>query len=188
MLMKRMNWVVVPVLLLSCYGLALAEDEVPVNRTIAEVLNQQIKNVETELIPAAEVMTDYSFAPTNGAFKDVRNFGQQLKHVAAVNYWFGSVILGEKPPVPTGDENGPDSIKSKMEILKFLNDSFAYAHKAAGSVNEKNLLEPLPSPFGEGKVTRLGMATMIVGHCFNHYGQIVEYLRMNNIIPPASRK
>ena len=77
---------------------------------------------------------------------------------------------------------------SKADIMKFLKDSFAYAHKAVGSVNEKNLTEPIKSPFGEGKTTRLGMSVIIVGHCFDHYGQMAEYLRMNGIIPPASRQ
>jgi hypothetical protein len=117
----------------------------------------------------------------------VRSFGQQVKHVAAVNYLVGAAILEEKPLVDIGGENGPDSVKTKADIVKFLKDSFAYVHKAVGTINDGNLLSPIKSPFGEGMVTRLGMATLIVGHCFDHYGQMVEYLRMNAIIPPASR-
>ena len=86
-----------------------------------------------------------------------------------------------------GGENGPDSMKSKAEIVKFLKDSFAYAHKAVATLNESDLTGAIKSPFGEGTTTRLGMATLIVGHGFDHYGQIVEYLRMNSIVPPASR-
>jgi hypothetical protein len=78
-------------------------------------------------------------------------------------------------------------VKSKAEILKFLKDSYTYAHKAVGTINEGNLVSPIKSPFGEGTTTRLGMATLIVGHSFDHYGQIVEYLRLNSIVPPASR-
>jgi hypothetical protein len=100
---------------------------------------------------------------------------------------FGAAILEEKPPVELGSENGPDSVKTKADIMKFLKDSFAYVHKAAGTVNDGNLVTPIKSPFGEGTVTRLGMSTLIVGHCFDHYGQMVEYLRMNGIVPPASR-
>ncbi len=99
----------------------------------------------------------------------------------------GSGILGEKPPVDTGGENGPDSIKSKADIMKYLKDSFVYLHKAAESVNENNLVAPVKNPFGEGNATRLALATGAVGHCFDHYGQMVEYLRLNGIIPPASR-
>ena len=60
-------------------------------------------------------------------------------------------------------------------------------HKAEASLNEKNATEWIQSPFGSGKTTRLSMATLVFGHCFDHYGQMVEYLRSNGIIPPASR-
>jgi hypothetical protein len=108
--------------------------------------------------------------------------------VAAVNYILGAAILGQKSPVDVGGESGPDSIKSKAEIVKFLNESFAYFHKAVAGINEGNLLSPVKNPFGDDMVTRLALATLNVGHCFDHYGQMVEYLRMNSIIPPASRQ
>ena len=130
----------------------------------------------------------FGFAPTAGEFKGVRTFGQQAKHVAAVNYMVGAAILGEKPPVELGGENGPDSIKSKAEIVKFVKDSFAYAHKATASVTAENATGEINSPFGKDKVTRMGMATVFAWHGFDHYGQMVEYLRMNGIIPPASRQ
>ena len=157
--------------------------------TIAQALNRGLTGVEGEFVPAAEAMPEntFSFAPTNGEFKGVRNFAEQVKHVAAVNYLVGAAILDEKPPLELGGESGPDSVKSKAETVKFLKDSFTYAHKAVATINESNLLNPIKSPFGEGKTTRLSMATLIVGHCFDHYGQMVEYLRMNGIVPPASR-
>jgi hypothetical protein len=105
-----------------------------------------------------------------------------------VNYLIGGSILGEKPPVELGGENGPDSIKSKDEVVKFAKDSFAYLHRAAASVNEKNAAGSIKNPFGEGTATRLGMTVLVVSHVMDHYGQMVEYLRMNNIVPPASRQ
>ena len=71
--------------------------------------------------------------------------------------------------------------------MKFLKDSFAYAHKAANSVTEANVMEKIQSPFGSNKTTRLRLALIMPSHPFDHYGQMVEYLRMNGIIPPASR-
>ena len=158
-------------------------------RTVTQVLDRTVSNMEHEFIPAAEAMPEdkFGFAPTNGEFKGVRTFGQQIKHVAAVNYELGAALLEEKPPVDIGDESGPASITSKADILKYLNDSFAYVHKAIQTINEKNLIGTVKSPFGEGKVTRLGLATSVAWHGFDHYGQMVEYLRMNGIIPPASR-
>ena len=107
--------------------------------------------------------------------------------MAAVNYLVAAAILGEKPPVELGGESGPDSVKSKADIVKFAKDSFAYAHKAVASITAANATADIKSPFGEGKVTPMGMATVLAWHGFDHYGQMVEYLRMNGIIPPASR-
>jgi len=178
-------------ILLAVSGVALAQEAKPAGPpTIAQVLNHSISGGESEFVSAAEAMPEdkYSFAPTNGEFKGVRTFAQQVKHVAAVNYMLGAAILEEKPPVDVSGESGPDSIKTKADIVKYLKDSFAYVHKAAGTINEGNLLKPVKNPFGEGMVTRLGLANVVVGHCFDHYGQIVEYLRMNGIVPPASRR
>jgi hypothetical protein len=188
--MKKMKWLSATMLLLVGCTLALGQQAKPAeHQTSAQVLDRSVTGVEGEFVPAAEAMPEnkYSFAPTDGEFKGVRTFAQQAKHVAAVNYLIGAAILEEKPPVDPGGENGPDSVKTKADIVKFLKDSFAYAHKAVGSINDGNLLSPIKSPFGEGTTTRLGMATLIVGHCFDHYGQMVEYLRLNSIVPPASR-
>ena len=159
------------------------------HRTVTQVLDRSVTNTEHEFTSAAEAMPEdkFDFAPTNGEFKGVRTFGEQIKHVAAVNYMFGAAILSEKVPVDVGDESGPASVKTKAEILSYLKDSFTYVHKAIETVNEKNLVDPLKSPFGEGSVTRLGLATGVAAHGSNHYGQMVEYLRMNGIVPPASR-
>jgi uncharacterized damage-inducible protein DinB len=159
------------------------------HRTVTQVLDRSVTNIEHEFSSAAEAMPEdkFEFAPTNGEFKGVRTFGEQIKHVAAVNYIFGAAIRSEKVPVDVGDESGPASVKTKAEILSYLKDSFAYVHKAIETVNEKNLVDPLKSPFGEGSVTRLGLATSVAAHGFDHYGQMVEYLRMNGVVPPASR-
>src|SRR5580692_5292818 len=188
--MKNLTWLFASMLFLAASNLVLAQDAKPAEpRTIAQVLDRGVAGVENEFVPAADAMPEdkYAFAPTNGEFKGVRTFAQQVKHVAAVNYLIAASILEEKPPVDVGGENGPDSMKSKADMVKFLKDSFMYAHKAVSSINDGNQVSPIKSPFGEGKTTRLGMATLIVGHCFDHYGQMVEYLRMNSIVPPASR-
>jgi uncharacterized damage-inducible protein DinB len=159
--------------------------------TVTSVLDRSFSGIEKEFVDAADAMPEdkYTFAPTNGDFKGVRNFSEQVKHVATTNYMIFAAMLGEKAPVDVSQENGPANVKTKAEIMKYLRDSFAYGHKAIAATNEKNLVEPIPNPFGgKNPVTRLGMVTLIVGHSFDHYGQLVEYLRMNSIIPPASRK
>jgi hypothetical protein len=153
--------------------------------SVAEVLDRQFSNLENDLVPAAEAMPadKYDFAPTNGEFKGVRTFAQQVKHIATTNYQVSATLLGEKPPVDTSSENGPDNIKSKEDVVKYLKDSCAYTHKAIATLTDKNLLEPV-----NGRGTHLGTANLTIWHSFDHYGQMVEYLRMNGIIPPASRQ
>ena len=158
-------------------------------KTITMVLDNPVKNMESEFISAAEAMPEdkYDFAPTNGEFKGVRTFAQQVKHVAAVNYLVAAAILNEKPPVDTGGENGPDSVKTKADVVKFAKDSFAYAHKAIATITAENYMGEVPSPFGKSKSTRVGLAGVFAWHGFDHYGQMAVYLRMNGIVPPASR-
>jgi hypothetical protein len=157
--------------------------------TIPMILDRSLSNVEREFVPAADAMPEdkYTFAPTNGEFKGVRNFGEQVRHVAATNYLFASALLGEKAPVDLGkdDDSGPANMTSKADIMKYLRDSFDYLHRAVKTVNAENAAGALNAPFG--KPSRLGLAVLSIAHPFDHYGQMVEYLRMNNIIPPASR-
>ncbi len=156
---------------------------------ISRILDNQVRTIESEFVPAADAMPEdkYSFAPTNGEFKGVRTFTQQITHVAATNWMVGGAILGEKPPADIGEgENGPANLKTKADIMKYVKDSFAYAHKAAGSITDQNATEVIKTPFG-GTGTRLSLATIFAWHSFDHYGQMVEYLRMNGIVPPASR-
>jgi len=183
------------VVAIGSYSIAQVEKSVekPVKTeiTIDKVLSTSVTHLQRLLLPLAMAMPEdkYGFAPTNGEFKGVRTFAQQLKHVAATNFIYASSILGEKPPADVGEEeDGPASLKTKAEILKYVNESFAYVQKAVATIDAKNVVSPIKNPFGEGDATRLAMTTLIIGHCYDHYGQMVEYLRMNGIVPPASQR
>jgi len=158
--------------------------------TLTQSLNRGLSRLEGEVVPLAEAMPEekYGFAPTQGEFKGVKTFAEQVKHIAAANVMFASAILEEKPALETGGDNGPEAVKTKAEIVKYLKDSFAYLHKALDTVTAANVMGLVKSPWGEGKGSRLGFATMAQGHGYDHYGQMVVYLRMNGIIPPASRR
>ena len=179
------------ILLLWCCSALVAQQmpkpEPP--RTLNQVMDRALSNAEKEFMSAVEVMPEdtYSYAPTDGEFKGVRTFAGQIKHVAASNYEFGGAILQEKPPVDFGGEEGPASIKTKTEIVQFLKDSFVYMHKAVASMKEKNATESLKSPWGQNTITRLGVTTLTVAHIFDHYGQMVVYVRHNGIVPPMSK-
>src|ERR1700730_8483350 len=187
--MKRVQCAAVGFIVLVAISAAQNPKPAEEHRTVTMVLDRLTSNIEHEFEAAAKAMPEdkYSFAPTNGEFKGVRTFAQQVKHVAAVNYIFGAAILSEKVPVDVGDESGPASLTTKADILKYLKDSFVYVHKAVATINEKNVVETVRSPFGEGSVSRLGLATSVPAHRYDHYGQMAVYLRMNGIVPPASR-
>jgi uncharacterized damage-inducible protein DinB len=150
-----------------------------------------LKSVQTQIVSAADAMpaVKYGFAPTDGEFKGVRTFGQQVKHLAATNHILAAAALGEDPPPDAGDEAGPENVRTKAEILDYLNASFAHLGKAIDAIGNKNTAaKPSPiSPLKAQETTRLTLTVESLIHAFNHYGQMVEYLRMNGIVPPASR-
>ena len=161
--------------------------------TIAAAIDREISLVEKEVVEAAEAMPEgkFDFSPEKlnlpgSDYKGVRTFGEQLKHVAASNYLIWSPITGEKPPDTVNDGKGPDNMKAKADIMKYVKDSFAFGHKAVATLNSSNFVELIKS--GSGRpTTRLFLATFAAAHCFEHYGQLVQYLRMNGVVPPASR-
>ena len=147
--------------------------------------------VERDVVAAADTMPadKYSFAPTHGEFRGVRTFGRQVKHLAATNDILAAAALGEDPPAGAGDETGPDSLNTKAEILDYLRGSFAHLRKAVDRIGEPPATvnsSPI-SPLQGGTATRLALTVEALIHAYDHYGQMVEYLRMNGIIPPASR-
>ena len=178
---------VVTVLLLLGVETAIAQVAKPVDpQTVSQVLEYLVTDAEQLLVPAADAMpeTKYSFAPSNGTFSGVRTFAEQVKHLAATNYQLAAATLGEQPPAGTDREAAPDSVKTKAQIMDYLKGSFATLHRAAAAMDERNMDDPIQSA---GRRTRLLLMMDALIHSSDHYGQIVEYLRMNNIVPPASR-
>ena len=210
--MKTMKWIFASLLLVACNSIALAQTEKP-SRTVLvaqtaipapqegaatfdaqqekRALQVFLKSVQTQIVPAADAMpaVKYGFAPTDGEFKGVRTFGQQVKHLAATNHILAAAALGEEPPAGAGDERGPDTVRTKAEILDYLNGSFEHLGRAIDAIGDENVTvkhSPI-SPLKAAETTRLALTVEAMIHAFNHYGQMVEYLRMNGIVPPASR-
>jgi hypothetical protein len=179
MLMQR-----IPLLLLA--SAALAFGQAP---TIAKLYDSQLRDIENDIVPLVEAMpaNTMDFAPKGPGFQGVRTFGDQAKHVASVIYLVSAAANNEKSPVDTGGENGPPNVKTKEQIVKYLKDAFAYAHTAMNKLDAAALTQMVPSPFGQGQMARGAAAAEAVSHSFDHYGQMVVYARLNNVIPPASR-
>jgi hypothetical protein len=184
--LSRIVQIVVVILLLSTTSV-IAQVATPAKpRPVSRVVDFWVTNTEQVLVPAADAMPEakYSFAPSNGEFSGVRTFAEQVKHLAAANYQLAAATLGEEPPAGTDHETAPNRVKTKAQIMDYLKGSFMCLHRAAAALNENNMDDPIPS---KGNRTRLLMLIDALVHSSNHYGQMVEYLRMNNIVPPASR-
>lgn len=160
------------------------------NYTVSQSLDFWISNTEKEVVSAADAMPEekYSFAPTAGEFKGVRTFAQQVKHLAANNYRMAANMNGQIPTPDQQSETGPESVISKAQIMDYLKGSFTALHHAVAMVTKENMLEGMASRRPPRQNNRLQFAIDAVAHSYDHYGQMVEYLRMNGIVPPASRK
>jgi len=161
--------------------------------TITSTLDFQLSLEEREVLGLAEAMPEdkYSFAPTNGEFQGVRTFAQQAKHIATVNDRFFAAVLGQPLPAPASQfeaENGPDSIQTKAQIIEYLRDSFALGHKAIATINAENAFVAMKTPPTSFLRTPAAVVIFDCAHTMDHYGQMVEYLRANGVVPPASRQ
>ena len=178
-----------PVLALLCCPAAFGAD------AVGQIYDGQVGAIEREVLPLVQAMpaakfdfTPGDFSPGRGAFTGVRTFALQARHDATIIWRISASVLGEqKPPLDTGaGDNGPDSLKTKDQIVEYFKGAVAYAHRAMSSMTQQNMLDRVPSPFGPGKTTRLAAAAFLGLHSYDHYGQMVVYARMNGVVPPAS--
>ena len=154
---------------------------------MAATIAQRFTMIQDSFISLADAMPadKYGFAPTSGEFKGVRTFGEQVKHVACSNFAFFNEIEKKQPPHGC-DFGGPSPARTKAELMAYLRESFEYAQRVLRTMTAANALDPAGGPYG-GDSTRLGLTTLAVWHASDHYGQLVVYLRMNGIVPPASQ-
>ncbi len=194
-----MKWLQIPVVAVCCLvgaGPLAFGQGTDSAKTIApsEAINAQLRIIEGEMMSLVKAMPadKYDFAPSQAIFvagqkaefDTVRDFGQQATHVAQVNYSLFSTASGLKPDV---DVAAIGKMTNKDEIVAALAGSFAFGHKAIATLTAENAFEVVKSPEA-GTMTRGTLSTFAVAHAFDHYGQMVEYLRMNGIVPPASKR
>jgi len=194
-MMKRM----VVVLALAAFGvtgakaqMGAAAPKVPAGTIIepGKSLDGLLKIYEDQIMGAVNAMPaeKYDFAPSAAIFKaeqgvkydGVRTFGSMVAHVAQANYYFFGISWGSKPDA---DAKAIGSLTSKEDTVKALAGSFAYAHKQLATLTATNAFASV-----KDDSTRTSMAAFGIAHMCDHYGQLVEYLRMNGIVPPASQK
>ncbi|HWW97692.1 MAG TPA: DinB family protein [Edaphobacter sp.] len=196
--MKMMKQIVV-VLALAAFSVTSAKAQmgaaapkVPAGTIIepGKSLDGLLKIYEDQIMGAVNAMPaeKYDFAPTAAIFKaeqgvkydGVRTFGSMVAHVAQANYFFFGISWGSKPDA---DAKAIGSLTSKEDTVKALAGSFAYAHKQLATLTAANAFASV-----KDDSTRTSMAAFGIAHMCDHYGQLVEYLRMNGIVPPASQK
>jgi hypothetical protein len=156
----------------------------------AKSFNEMLSGFEGEMVPLAKAMPaeKFDFAPSAAIFVSgqgseytgVSTFRAMVLHVASANYYYGNLVSGIKPDV---DVKALADIKDKDKAIAALEASFVFAHKAMGTLTAQNAFESV-----HGSATKASLAGGLVAHANDHYGQLVEYLRMNGIVPPASRK
>ncbi|HXC95607.1 MAG TPA: DinB family protein [Edaphobacter sp.] len=158
----------------------------------AKSFDLNLSALEQELVPLVKAMPaeKFDFAPSAAIFvagqgseyTGVSTFREMVLHIAAANYSYAGRVGGMKPDVDLKAlslSKDPD----KEKAVAALEASFAFAHKAFGTLTPQNAFESV-----QAMNTRASVAGGLIAHAFDHYGQLVEYLRMNGIVPPASRK
>jgi uncharacterized damage-inducible protein DinB len=165
---------------------AAQQSDIP--KSIAESISGTLQFIEGSFLALAEAMPEdkYSFIPTAGKFDDARSFGEQVKHVACAQFAFFNEFEGKQPPADC-EKGGHDPAKTKAELIQYLKASFDYSNGVLATLTEKNALDRVEGRYA-GPNTKLGISVVAVWHITDHYGQLVEYLRMNGIVPPMTQK
>jgi uncharacterized damage-inducible protein DinB len=165
---------------------AAKPDDIP--KSIAESVSGTLQFAEGNFMGIAEAMPEdkYSYIPTIGRFDGVRSFGEQVKHVACAQFAFFNEFEGKKPPDDC-EKGGHDPAKTKAELIKYLKDSFDYSNRVLAMLTPNNALDRVEGRYA-GPNTKLGISVVAVWHITDHYGQLVEYLRLNGIVPPMTQK
>ncbi len=136
------------------------------------------KGVKDIILRSAEKMPEenYTFKPTEA----VRSYGQILGHVADAQYLFCSLVLGEKNPAPKIEQTKT----SKADLIAALKDAFAYCDKAYDGMTDASGAQMVK--FFGGDTPKLGVLSVNSMHTVEHYGNLVTYMRLKNIVPPTS--
>jgi len=170
-------------LIVSCLSLAAAlplaaEDKPAAPTTVSGGMAMMYGNIKTTLVKAAEKMPEenYSFKPT----PEVRSFGQIVGHVADAQHFICKMAMGQEGAYSPDVEKGKTS---KADLIAALKESSAGCD-AVFKQSEADLAKPMKL-FGMD-ANRAAAATLVIGHAFEHYGNMVTYLRLKGIVPPSS--
>jgi uncharacterized damage-inducible protein DinB len=134
-----------------------------------------------DITDVAEAMPEerYNFKPT----PEVRTFGDQLVHVAGIVQRFVDAAKGVKT-----EASHPHTTMAKAEVVALLKQTFQAGQEMIVSLTDAQLSEPVKFPIGDRMVTRHGFWMGPLYQVANHHGQLVVYLRLSGIVPPATAR
>ena len=160
-------------------------------QSLTPAVERLFNKIESDILTAAEAMPEnkFDFTPDkldikNSDFKGVRTFGGQILHLATDNIFMWSAITGDSVRADIEDVNGPKTLKTKKEIIEYLKSSFAIGRKAISTLTNQNAMDEIDYMWR--KLPRLDLVFYALTHSNEHYGQLVVYIRLCGITPPAT--
>jgi len=183
-----MNKILVVVLLGSWLAIptsAQTAQQPPANPLSTWLRNAYMGN-RNNIVRSADKMPEENYGMRPGPQEEVRTFGQQVGHIARYNYLWCSQAKGEKNP---GAGTDLEKLPTKADLMKALNDAFAYCDTAYAALTDASGMEMVDITQESGRQTRnLRMALLILNYGHNNeiYGNLVTYLRMKSIVPASS--
>jgi uncharacterized damage-inducible protein DinB len=166
-------------------GLIIASQARPAAQTASLKTDfaREWSNNKDTLVKIASAMPEdkYSFKPTPAQ----RDFGGHVMHIAQINMMVLNMLKGAAP-APAINMNA----KSKADVIKAMSDSFDYGTALINEQTDQTMAGGVQGPpwFGPGQSTRARIIAFLIGHTQDTYGQMVVYLRLNGLVPPASQR
>jgi len=148
---------------------------------LAQELVATWERATSNLIDVAEVMPEekYDFKPT----PEVRTFREQLVHVAGTVQLFIDTANGTK-----SEQQSEQATMAKADVIRLLTQKFEAGKAMIGPLTDAQMVEPVKFPFGDRMLSRYGFWMGPLQDGADHYGQLVIYLRLNGIVPPATAR
>jgi hypothetical protein len=152
--------------------------------TESQIVLAQWNEIGRKLIAIAEDLPEakYDYKPN----PDSRSFVGQLLHVSASMYYFTDPAQGQKVRYP--DDPKRDNLKNKADVVAFVKKSVEDGAAVIKSKGDKGMNELITDPESKQQIHISDLAYSLAEHSGEHYGQLVVYYRINNMVPPESRK
>jgi len=176
--MKLHRIAVIAVIVLAFAGNAVAGE---MSGFRADMI-MQMKSIQEKVVNLAKAVPDdkYSWRPAEG----VRSTGEVYVHIAAANYFLLS-LAGVPIPEGINPREMENQLKTKDDIIKAMNDSYAYLYDQVGKMSDDDL-DTMIKLFGKDATKRMALL-IVIEHSSEHLGQSIAYARMNGVVPPWSK-